>query len=114
VIGGLFNLPHAQTHTVILPYAAAFNASAAPEAMMRLARALHAADAASGLCELAGRVGCPRALRELGMPESGIDQAVALSLRNVPWNPVPIEAEALRELIKRAWRGDPPTAASQR
>src|SRR5262249_4058378 len=117
VIGGLFNLPHAQTHTVILPHATAFNAPAAPDAMARLARALGATDAALGavvgLHELSGRLGCPRALRDLGMPESGIDQAVTLTLRNAPWNPVPVEAEAVRELIRRAWRGDPPASAFQ-
>jgi maleylacetate reductase len=48
------------------------------------------------------------------MPESGIDQAVTLTLRNPPWNPVPIEAEAVRELFSRAWRGDPPATAFQR
>jgi maleylacetate reductase len=113
VIGGLFNLPHAQTHTVILPHATAYNAPAAPDAMVRLARALDAPDAALGLYELAERLGCPRALRDLGMPEAGIDQAVTLSLRNAPWNPVPIEAEAVRELIRRAWRGDMPASAFQ-
>jgi len=118
VIGGLFNLPHSQTHTVILPHATAFNAPAAPDAMARLARALGAADAALdgalGLYELAGRLGCPRALRDLGMPERGIDQAVGLTLRNAPWNPVPVDAEAMRELIRRAWRGDPPAFAFQK
>ena len=113
VIGGLFNLPHAPTHTVILPHATAFNAPAASGAMVRLARALNAADASLGLYELAGRLGCPRALRDLGMPESGIDQAVTLSLRNAPWNPVPIEAESVRELVRRAWRGDQPASAFQ-
>jgi hypothetical protein len=48
------------------------------------------------------------------MPESGIDQAVMLSLRNAPLNPVPIEPDAVRELIRRAWRGDAPAAAFQR
>jgi alcohol dehydrogenase class IV len=114
VIGGLFNLPHAPTHTVILPHATAFNAPAAPDAMARLARALGATNAALGLHELAGRLGCPCALRDLGMPESGIDQAVTLTFRNAPWNPVLVEAEAMRELIRRAWRGDPPTSALQR
>jgi hypothetical protein len=47
------------------------------------------------------------------MPEAGIDQAVTLSLRNSPWNPVPIEAEAVRELLRRAWRGDVPASAFQ-
>src|SRR3546814_12130033 len=36
-LGGSFNLPHAEVHTVVLPQAIAFNASAAPEAMARIA-----------------------------------------------------------------------------
>ena len=34
-LGGTFDLPHAETHTVVLPHAAAYNAPAAPEAMAR-------------------------------------------------------------------------------
>ena len=41
-LGGSFNLPHAETHTVVLPHALAYNAAAAPQAMARIARALAA------------------------------------------------------------------------
>ena len=37
-LGGTFNLPHAETHTVVLPHAVAYNAEAAPEAMGRICR----------------------------------------------------------------------------
>ena len=39
-LGGTFDLPHADVHTVILPHAAAYNAAAAPEAMALVAAAL--------------------------------------------------------------------------
>ena len=39
-LGGSFNLPHAETHTIVLPHALAYNAQAAPEAMQRIRRAL--------------------------------------------------------------------------
>ena len=68
VLGGSFGLPHAETHTIVLPHAMAYNAAAAPWAMARIATALGAADAAMGLHDLAGRLGAPRALRDLGMP----------------------------------------------
>ena len=42
------------------------------------------------------------------MPESGIDQAADLAVKNPYWNPRTIEREAIRELIARAWRGDAP------
>jgi hypothetical protein len=60
VLGGSFDLPHAETHAVVLPYAVAYNAPAASEAMDRVARALGAQNAAKGLFELADRVGAPR------------------------------------------------------
>ncbi|GAA1247694.1 hypothetical protein [Streptomyces javensis] len=47
--------------------------------------------AASGLPDFAGRLGAPRALRDLGMPESGIDQAAELIVRDGYWNPRPEE-----------------------
>jgi maleylacetate reductase len=48
VLGGAFDLPHAETHTIVLPHAAAYNAPAAPDAMERIARALGVTDAARG------------------------------------------------------------------
>ena len=51
-LGGSFDLPHAETHTIVLPHALAYNAPAAPEAMQRIARALGADDAAQGVTEL--------------------------------------------------------------
>jgi len=107
-LGGSFNLPHAETHTVILPHAVAYNAPAAPEAMTRIATALGAPDAARGLHDLARKLAAPASLREIGMPESGIDQAADLAVKNPYWNPRPIERDAIRELIARAWRGDAP------
>src|SRR6266403_32958 len=66
-LGGTFNLPHAETHAVILPHAVAYNASAEPRAMAEIARALGADDAAGGLFELAGKLGIQRSLGEIGM-----------------------------------------------
>lgn len=107
-LGGTFDLPHAETHTIVLPHATAYNAGAAPEAMARIARALDAPDAARGLYDLAGRLAAPRSLRELGMPEAGIDKAADLAVANPYRNPRPIERDAIRALIARAWAGDPP------
>jgi maleylacetate reductase len=107
-LGGSFNLPHAETHTVILPHALAYNAPAVPDAMTRIATALGVPDAALGLHDLARKLAAPMSLREIGMPESGIDQAAELAVRNPYWNPRGIERDAIRELIARAWRGDAP------
>jgi alcohol dehydrogenase class IV len=108
VIGGSFDLPHAETHTVILPHAIAYNMSAEPAVMARIAAALGVSDAATGLYDLTGRLGAPRALRDLGMPEDGIDRAAREATESPYWNPRPVTLEPIRALIARAWAGERP------
>jgi maleylacetate reductase len=110
-LGGTFDLPHAETHTIILSHAVAYNAPAAPEAMARIARAIGVNDAAQGLYDLARQLNAKLALRDLGMPESGIDKAADLAVTNAYWNPRPLERDAIRDLIVRAWSGTAPVAA---
>jgi len=106
-LGGLFDLPHAQMHAVLLPHALAYNAPAIPDALQRLARATGAADPLVALRGLSALCGLPSSLRELGMPEAGIEQAVQLALANPYRNPRPVEGPALRELLQKAWSGAP-------
>jgi alcohol dehydrogenase class IV len=107
-LGGSFNLAHADTHTVILPYATAYNRDAAPEAMRRIAAALGATDAAQGIYDLIGAIGAPRALKDIGMPADGLDKAADLALRNRYYNPRPLEHAAIRELLQHAYDGTRP------
>lgn len=109
-LGGTFDLPHAETHTVVLPHAAAYNAPAAPEAMARAARALGATDAPTALYDLARSLGAPVALKDLGMPEAGLDRAADLAVANPYWNPRPIKREAIRALLDDAFWGRRPGA----
>jgi len=107
-LGGTFNLPHAETHTIVLPHATHYNAQAAPEAMARIARAMGVKDAAGGLYDLAKAVGAPLALRDIGMPADGLDRAAELAVTNPYWNPRPLERAAIRELLQAAWEGRRP------
>ena len=107
-LGGTWNLPHAETHTVVLPHAAAYNASAAPEAMVRVARALGAEDAPQGLFDLAKSLGAPTALRHIGMPGDALDRAADLAAQSPYWNPRPVERDAIRRLLDDAWSGRRP------
>jgi maleylacetate reductase len=109
VLGGAFDLPHAETHTIVLPHVVAYNAPAAPDAVGAVARALDVVDAAQGLYDLAGRLGAKRALRDIGMPADGIDQAVNTTMANPYWNPRPLNGSAIHDLLARAWNGAPPT-----
>jgi maleylacetate reductase len=107
-LGGTFNLPHAETHSVVLPHVLAYNRDAAPEAMRRIAGALGAGDAARGMHALAQSLGAPRSLRELGMPRDGIDRVIELTLTHQYANPRALEADALRRLLEDAWEGNIP------
>jgi alcohol dehydrogenase class IV len=108
VLGGSFGLPHAETHTVVLPHAVAYNRRAAPQAMTRLAAALGAGEPAVALFDLSGRLSAPRALRELGMAEAAIAQAADQAVQNAYWNPRPLDRTAIERLIRRAWAGEAP------
>lgn len=108
VLGGAFNLAHAETHTVVLPHAVAYNEPAEPEVMTSIAGVIGAESASAGLYEFTGRLGVKRSLRELGMPEAGIEKAALLATQSPYWNPRKLEPELIRDLIRRAWTGEPP------
>jgi alcohol dehydrogenase class IV len=108
VLGGAFDLPHAETHAAVLPHAIAYNAAASPGAMQALGRALGTDDPPRALYDLAGRVGAACSLRALGMPQDGIDRVADLALAAPYWNPRPLERKAIRGLIAAAWAGERP------
>jgi alcohol dehydrogenase class IV len=109
-LGGTFNLPHAETHTIVLPHATAYNAQAAPEAMSRIGRALGAASAAQGLFDLAASLGAPLSLHSIGLKESDLDQAADIATQNPYYNPRPVTREGIRALLQDAFEGRRPQA----
>lgn len=107
-LGGSFNLPHAETHTIVLPHALAYNAPAAPEAMRRIAQALQAVSAPQAVYALAKDNGAPVALRDIGMKAQDLDRACDIAMQNQYPNPRPLERAALRQLLQDAYEGNPP------
>ena len=108
ILGGSLNLPHAETHAVLLPHALAYNAPAAPDAMRALRRALGHDDPARALWELAGSLGLPRSLSGLGADPVHLDAVVTRAAAGGYANPRPVEEPALRALLENAWHGHPP------
>ena len=104
-LGGSFNLPHAETHTIVLPHALAYNAAAAPQAMQAIAQALQGRSAAQAVFDLAQNNGAPVALRDIGMKEADLDKACDIAKQNQYPNPRPLERVAIRQLLQDAFDG---------
>ncbi|KAI9376671.1 hypothetical protein BJX61DRAFT_530679 [Aspergillus egyptiacus] len=102
-LGGSFNLPHAETHTAVLPHAISYNAPNIPEAMKKLAEVLPESngDAIHGLNVLLEKLKVKRGVKDFGMKEEDIDKAADIAVSNPYWNPRPIERAPIRELIRR-------------
>ncbi|RYY95404.1 MAG: maleylacetate reductase, partial [Comamonadaceae bacterium] len=107
-LGGTLNLPHAETHTIVLPHALAYNAAAAPLAMERIARALGGRSAPQAVYDLAKDNGAPVALRDIGMKEPDLDRACDIAMQNQYPNPRPLERQAIRALLQDAFEGRRP------
>lgn len=107
IIGGTFNLPHAETHTVVLPYALAYNAPYIPEAMEALQRATGAKDPAAFLRSLSLKLGAPASLRELGLTDKDVETTVRLATQNPYANPRAITDEGIRSVVSSALNGKP-------
>jgi maleylacetate reductase len=105
VLGGTFNLVHADTHSVILPHALAFNARAIPNELPRLAAALGVAanDAAGGLWDLAKASGVPTSLAELGLQRNDLAEAADRAAAEITANPVPVDRNKLLKLLENAF-----------
>jgi maleylacetate reductase len=112
VLGGAFGLPHAETHTVVLPYVLAYNAPAAPEAVTALRRALGAEDVPRALWELARNLGAPRSLAELGLQERDVTAAAAQVTAQPYANPRRVTADGVRGVLRAAHEGREPETAS--
>lgn len=109
-LGGTFNLPHAQTHTVVLPHALAYNfPKLGPDVQKRLGDAFPESngDPVVGLNVLLEKLGVERGLRAYGMKEEDIDRAADLAVSNDYANPRKVERDGIREVIRRAWAGEP-------
>jgi alcohol dehydrogenase class IV len=109
VLGGMFGLPHAETHAVVLPHVLAMNAPAVPDLEARMAGAFGSTTALGGLLSLRDEVDAPRALRDLGMKEDEIPGAVGPIVDAAPSNnPTPVTHQNIELLLHAAWAGEEP------
>lgn len=110
VLGGRYDLPHAETHAAVLPHVLALNAPNAPEADARLAAAFGSSSGLAGLEDLRARLDAPRALSDYGFREEDVPGAVEAILPVVPpSNPRPVTPENLTALLRAVCEGADPS-----
>ncbi|WCK01707.1 maleylacetate reductase [Agrobacterium tumefaciens] len=103
-LGGSLDLPHAETHAVLLPHTIAYVEEAVPDLLAPLA-ALVGGRAGAGLFDFAARLGAPSSLAALGVGADDLDPMAELATSNPYWCPRPIEKTAIRDLLQRAFEG---------
>ena len=101
------NLPHAETHAIILPHAVGYN-EPATDTMQPVAAMFGSDSAAKGLHDFCKRMGAPLKLRDLGVEQSDLDRIAEIAVRNPYWNPRTLNREGIRRILQHAWEGATP------
>ena len=116
-VGGLYDVPHGEANAILLPHTMRFNLDASADRQKLIAEAmgvdtagmtdeeagLAASDAVARLCRA---LDLPETLRDVGVPEEGLEFIAAATLhdRGLATNPKPIsDAGPVMEVLRRAW-----------
>ena len=113
-MGAIFDIPHGVANALLLPTIMEFNAPAALDKYVLIAKAMEvytpgmskeeAANAAvKAVRDLAIKVGIPQHLSELGIKESDLDKLAAAAYADVctPGNPREVTVDIIRDLYKK-------------
>ncbi|WP_439617250.1 maleylacetate reductase [Shinella sp.] len=106
-LGGTFDTPHADTHAIMLPHTAAFNAVAVPHLLAPVAN-MFGGSVGGGLWDFAKAAGAPLALKDLGLSEADLDRAAEIATQSPYRNPRAIDRPSIRALLQDAWEGRRP------
>lgn len=108
VLGGNHGIPHGESNSVVLPYAVAYNETAAPKAMEKIMNAMNSKSASGGIYNFATQINVPKSLKELGMNEADLDAAAKETVETTPYNPKPVDIKSVREMLQQAYEGKRP------
>jgi maleylacetate reductase len=106
-LGGSFDMPHAETHAVMLPHTIGFNAAAVPELLQPVVD-IFGGSAGGCLHDFTKSIDAPLTLSELGLKQADLDRAAEIATQNPYWNPRPFDRAAIRALLQDAWEGRRP------
>lgn len=106
-LGGSFGTPHADTHAILLPHTAGFNAVAVGDKLAPVSDVFGATPGA-GLWDFATEIGAPTKLKDLGLTEADLDRAADIAVENPYKNPRDFDRADIRTLLQNAWEGARP------
>ena len=114
-LGAIFDIPHGVANALLLPIIMEFNAPAALDKYVEIAKAMKvykegmsqeeaARAAVDAVRALSVRVGIPQHLSELGIKESDLDKLATAAIADVctPGNPREVTKEIILDLYKKA------------
>ena len=108
-LGGTFDLPHAETHTIVLPHAIAYNARRCAGGHVAHRPRARNAGCRDRACTISRAVSAQSARCAISACRSTASNSPPTLPSQSPYpNPRPITRAAIRDLISRAWAGVPP------
>lgn len=111
VLGGKYDLPHAQSHAIMLPYSVQYNRHADVEAMDKLAEVFEVNSRDNlglSIFKFNQSVGITSTLKDIGLPESGIKEVARSVCESSYYNPRSYDYDELEQLLRKAYLGLPP------
>ena len=116
-VGGLYDVPHGEANAILLPHSMRYNLDACADRQRLIAEAIGVASstmtdeeaglaAADAVDELCRELELPRTLREVGVPEDGLEYIAAATLqdRSLSTNPKPVvDAGPIMEVLRAAY-----------
>lgn len=109
ILGGAYGLPHAATHTIMLPYLIDWNLKYAP-VLEHLNALFDDRPFAASLAAFAVAHGAPASLQDIGLSAGQITNVARKALESHVANPRPCTIDDIEALLRRAYRGDLCTA----
>ena len=116
-VGGLYDVPHGEANAILLPHSMRYNLDACADRQRLIAEAIGVASstmtdeeaglaAADAVDELCVELGLPRTLREVGVPEDGLEYIATATLqdRSLSTNPKQVvDAGPIMEVLRAAY-----------
>jgi alcohol dehydrogenase class IV len=102
VLGGAYDLVHAELHALLLPHVMAYNLPAAPKAAARLSR-ITGTDPVPVVARLARAVEGPSTLAALGVPRAELGDIAARVVAAPYPNPRRVDVDSVVHLLEDAW-----------